>query len=70
MIALILVCGLAVIAVSCVLTWRWLEVHERIGVEREKAGGSELAQTVIELTGRVEKIERYMSGEDVKGGPA
>jgi hypothetical protein len=44
-----------------------LEVVERVKVARARFGGTELAKTVEELEGRVEKIERYVSGEDVYG---
>jgi hypothetical protein len=68
--ALILLAVLLVIAAASLLTWRWLESVERIKIAREKAGGDQLVRDFAALTTRVNKIEKYMAGEDVyeKGG--
>jgi hypothetical protein len=55
--------GLAMLAA---LSLRWLQVMERIEIERAKAGGKELTKTVEDLQLRVNEIEKYMTGEDYK----
>jgi hypothetical protein len=64
MIALAIVGGFIAAGLFSVLMWRWMQVAERISVARAQAGGDERAKAITALTERVEKIERYMSGED------
>jgi hypothetical protein len=64
--AVIVLVGFVAAALAAVLMWRWMQVAERIGIEKAKAGGDERAKAIEQLTTRVGDIERYMSGEDIK----
>ena len=62
MIAGVILVGFFTAVIMGVLLWRWMEVYERVGIERAKAGGDERALAMKELSTRVDKIEKYMDG--------
>jgi hypothetical protein len=63
---LLIFSGAVVFAVLAALSFRWLQVQERIGIEAAKAGGDERAKVIDELQRQVKKIEGYISGEDIR----
>jgi hypothetical protein len=62
-IGLAIVLGIILAAVASGLMWRWIQLTERVQIEREKHGGTLRARKVGELEGRVDAIEKYMKGE-------
>jgi type II secretory pathway component PulK len=66
--AVIILVVLLVFAALGLFLWRWLEIVERVRIERVHAQGQDLILAVEDLARRVEKIEGYISGEDYKKG--
>jgi hypothetical protein len=63
LIALAIVAAVMGFAVVAGIMWRWIQMAERVGVEREKAGGDDRAKAMQVLDERVTKIEGYMEGK-------
>ena len=66
MIAGVILVGFFTAVIMGVLLWRYIEVYERVGIERAKAGGDQRALAVEDLSTRVDEIEKYMTGEDYR----
>ena len=60
--AVIILSAVVLLAALAVLGWRWLELVEKVKVERERAGGAERAKKLSELDTRVGIIEKYVRG--------
>lgn len=60
--AVIILSAIVLFAALAVLGWRWLDLVEKVKVERERAGGSDRAKKLSELDTRVGIIEKYVRG--------
>jgi UPF0716 family protein affecting phage T7 exclusion len=63
MIGVAIAVGIVLATLVAGLMFRWIQLTERVRIEREKHGGTLRARKVGDLEQRVAAIEKYMKGE-------